>query len=158
MRVGSARRARSAGLVALALLVAAPSAFAVNPFLGRWAIESFGQAEDLVFQFTSDTEMFIAAGGESTPPQAYLVDQAKRQLTLPMADGNTIVMRYVLQGTDGFVLYMGEGLLEDMVGAFTASLPQDANALTNDIIDQLRQAVRDVFVRNPFMRGTRIKQ
>lgn len=157
MRVGSAWRAWSAGTVVLLLLAVAPAAFAANPFLGRWAIESFGQAEDLVFQFTSDSEMTISVGEESTPPQPYAVDQTKRQLTLPMSDGNTIVMGYILQGSDGFILYMGDALLEEMVGAFTASLPQGANPLTNEIIEQLREAVRDVFARNPFMRGTRMK-
>jgi hypothetical protein len=157
MRVGRAWSVRSAVIVGLLFVAAAPAVFAASPFLGRWAIESFGQAEDLVFQFTSDMEMIISVGEESTPPQEYVVDQAKRQLTLPMADGNTIVMRYILQGADGFILYMGDALLEEMVGAFTASLPQGANPLTNEIIQQLQEAVREVFGSNPFMRGTRIK-
>jgi hypothetical protein len=143
-------------IAAALFLLGASAASAANPFLGRWAIQSFGQSGDLVFQFTSDTEMLIASGEETTPAQGYVIDQSSQRLTLPMSDGNTIVLRYVWEGTDSFVLFMTGKVLEDMVAAFTASLPQDANPLTNQIIEDLRGSVRDVFVRNPFMRGTRI--
>jgi hypothetical protein len=155
-QVGMAR----GGVVALAtaalFLVAGGSVFAANPFLGKWAIESFGQAEDLIFQFTSDTEMIMAVGADTTPVQGYTIDQAAGHLTLPLSDGNLIVLRYTWTSKDTFLLYMSDSLLEEMVGAFTASLPQGANALTNEVVEQLRAAVRDVFVKNPFMRGTRL--
>jgi hypothetical protein len=155
-----ARRACVGRSLALALtglfLVAGGSAFAANPFIGKWAVESFGQAEDLIFQFTTDTEMVMAVGSDTTPVQSYTIDAAAQLLTLPLSDGELIVLRYAWMGRDTFVLFMSETLLEQMVGAFTASLPQDANGLTNEVVAQLREAVRDVFVKNPFMRGTRL--
>ena len=140
-----------------AFVVTAPAVHAASPFVGSWAIESFGQAEELVFQFTSDTEMVISVGDERTPPQRYGVDTAKKELTLPLSDGSELTLRYVLAGTDSFVLYMGPALLDQMVAAFTASLPQGANPLTDQIVEELRKAVRDVFVKSPFMRGTRLR-
>lgn len=158
--IGPNAARRGARIVALALVALAlgpAAAWAASPFIGRWAIESFGQADRLVFEFTSDTEMVIAMGDEKTSPQAYSFDPVSRRLTLPIADGSVIVMRYDLQGTEVFVLYMGEALLQEMVAAFTSSLPQDANALTNEIIEELKVAVREVFFRSPFMRGTRLE-
>lgn len=151
-------RWRLTGAVALLLLgPLAPAAWAAGPFVGSWSIESFGQAEQLVFQFTSDTTLVISVGDEKAPAQSYSVDTARKELTLPLSDGNEITLRYVLQGVDSFVLYMGPELLEQMVGAFTASLPQGANPLTDQVVEELRKAVRDVFLRSPFMRGTRIR-
>lgn len=155
-RVGSPSGALGALAVVALFLVAGGSAFAANPFLGKWAVESFGQAEDLIFQFTSDTEMVMAVGADTTPVQSYALDQASQEMTLPLSDGNLIKLRYVWTSKDTFVLYMSDALLEEMVGAFTASLPKDANALTSEVVEQLRAAVREVFVKNPFMRGTRL--
>lgn len=143
--------------VALLLILVPAAAFGSNPFLGRWGVESFGQAADMIFEFTSDTEMLIASGEDTSPVQSYSVDFAAARLVIPTSDGADLELRYVFQGSDTFVLYMTEVLLDQMVEAFVASFPRDVNPLTNEVIAELRVSIRRVFEENPFMRGTRLR-
>jgi hypothetical protein len=151
----SSRFARAA--IVLFLLAAAQDLCAANPFLGRYAMETFGQTEELIFEFLDDTTMVVATGQETSPRQSYALDENLGLLTLPMSEGGDVVLRYMWITRDTFALFMSEALLDQMAEVFTSSLPRGANDLTDEIVERLRVVVRDVFATSPFMRGTRIQ-
>jgi hypothetical protein len=136
-----------------------------NPFLNiHWVVEIVGSNEPMAFCFYPDgtykqSDSLRYEDLQNSAPMRYRIDLDKKLIELEVQQDFWVEWRYEF-GIDGqryFNLYLSNAenpLAQQFFGEFEQSVEDDdSNEITQEFFSAISDAMKDVILKQPFMRG-----
>lgn len=146
--------------VCAALFLVSPAAFGQtgDPFLGSWEVQIVFGPEPLDFTFSESGHYTVTDSSGDIDRLSYTLRPGRNRMRMQMDEDTFMEWRYSFSGTGEFDLYLtGEDneLMEMLLSGFEDT--EDFNDLTDELLSEIRSAVRETVLDHPVIRGRRIE-
>jgi hypothetical protein len=134
-----------------------------NPLLGVWEMNMVFVPESVEFEFRSNGIYMVTSGmGEVSEYDYYLAGDSST-VTMQMDEESVMDWKYEFPGGDRSVLRLylieegNEWFFDEFINGMMNLQDVYINDITENFYENIREAITDVFVEEPFLEGRRIQ-